>query len=70
MLLKKYYRIASEKFTRITFDEDSSMNMCAGCYFTESCTSNSLSYSLCKKVNFDGLLYSERFKYAYVVKKT
>lgn len=68
MLLKKYYRIASKKFTRITSDEGS-MDMCSRCCFTESCTSDSLSYGLCKKVNFDGLLYSKRFKYAYVVKK-
>jgi len=69
MLLKKYYIIASKKFTRIIFDEDS-MGMCARCYLTENCTCNSLSYIFCKKVNFDSLLYSERFKHAYVVEKT
>ena len=68
MLLKKYYRIASNKFTRITFDEDSIMDMCVRCYLKEGCTCTSLIY--CNKVNFDGLLYSERFKHAYVVEKT
>ena len=63
MLLKKY-KIVSKIFTRVVtkYDEE----MCDKCYHFNTC--NTKIYNLCKKANFNSILYSSNFKYCYVIK--
>lgn len=65
MLLKRYRKLSDIVFTRDVFTRGE--DMCNKCClnFSENC-----SLRKCDKANFGGLLFSQEYRYAYVVKKT
>lgn len=65
MLLKKCKSLPGiEKFVRKYFDKGETM--CDKCYLNWP---NKCDSKICEKANFDGLLFSSDYKYAYVIKK-
>jgi hypothetical protein len=66
MLLKKCKKLPGiEKFVRKYFDKGE--DMCNKCHL--DWPDNGCDLNICQKANFDGLLFSPDYKYAYVVEK-
>lgn len=66
MLLKKCKKLPGiEKFVRKYFDKEESM--CNKCYLDRP--NNKCDPKICEKANFDGLLFSSDYRFAYVIEK-
>ena len=65
MLLKRCKSLPGiGEFVRKYFDKGE--DMCSKCYLNWS---DECDLKICEKANFDGLLFSPDYRYAYVIKK-